>query len=926
MPSKSAKAVVGSAHTSGIYADMTVDGPIIGTLVVVIDKARHLPNRKSMGKQDPYCAARLGKEAKKTETDKRGGQTPKWDQELRFTVHDSPDYHRLKVSVFNDDKKTDLIGETWVDLEPVLTPGGGQNDLWHSLHCKGRYSGEIRIELTYYDTRPRDDVVVERRANERVGYEVESRESLGGPRQLKQVKRRPLPQDPTAMTRHRGHPSINTEPSSSYITGPRGYDYPTEYRPDLATRPRGESLPAANVLHSHSRYAHASNYPPPVQKYPQYRDSPPKGLESRMHQPEPSGPPPSQPDGYGAEEYGDSMEPVQGYAPDWSQSAPISHEHRQSLPLEHHRYSAAITPPTSQAEQSRGFTSHSHGHYPEPGPPEPRSAPNVNQHQATNDFYSSRQEIAQHSYESLPPQEDQYQENPPIYSTHSGSYSRQDLCQPIARTHEAPPPPPAHRSTVQAQTYVSPTAEPYEPEPPVQAPSPLTQDDSMGLVPMNHYSTSQSDVSGSLRERSSTISSPTDYASTSAPSVSTHTSYSHQDQWENQDDDRRHSGQLIPVSLVAGYDPRIAEEEAARMAHEKRMSARFSTHPDIVPSYQDPRYENQPHNYQPQAPVPRYSASPRSMEEPRDYRSSTAMVDPRAVSPVPTITPERNPIDRATHRKSISPAPRPAPQQGERRLSGIPFSPDSYDELNPNVGSGTMFQSQNRPYESPAGPEPVHDDGPIIGNDGRVIDPSDHLPTETWAPEPERKSPQKKPEFVIRSRPSPQGAQPMPPSGRRPPRDSNSRPHSMVITPMYAHSHSPTAQMPTSTSMVTPTVRMSRNRLQKPNRNSAPPVQPLQPASNPNLPTLNNMARTPPQSLQRASVSEYPLREHGNYGYDASPSYGRDGVRSGPPIPEKVPMDMGMQNSGDMSALSMEMQRIDIGNSGRVRRIRFGPS
>lgn len=31
-----------------------------------------------MGKQDPYCAARLGKEAKKTKTDKRGGQTPKW--------------------------------------------------------------------------------------------------------------------------------------------------------------------------------------------------------------------------------------------------------------------------------------------------------------------------------------------------------------------------------------------------------------------------------------------------------------------------------------------------------------------------------------------------------------------------------------------------------------------------------------------------------------------------------------------------------------------------------------------------------------------------------------------------------------------------------------------------------------------------------
>lgn len=70
-------------HTAGIYSDMTVDGPEIGTLVVIVDRAKNLPNRKTMGKQDPYCAARLGKEAKKTDTDRRGGQTPKWYVRLR---------------------------------------------------------------------------------------------------------------------------------------------------------------------------------------------------------------------------------------------------------------------------------------------------------------------------------------------------------------------------------------------------------------------------------------------------------------------------------------------------------------------------------------------------------------------------------------------------------------------------------------------------------------------------------------------------------------------------------------------------------------------------------------------------------------------------------------------------------------------------
>lgn len=65
-------------YSAGIFADMTVDGPEIGTLVMIADRAKNLPNRKTMGKQNPYCAARLGKEAKKTDVDKRGGQTPRW--------------------------------------------------------------------------------------------------------------------------------------------------------------------------------------------------------------------------------------------------------------------------------------------------------------------------------------------------------------------------------------------------------------------------------------------------------------------------------------------------------------------------------------------------------------------------------------------------------------------------------------------------------------------------------------------------------------------------------------------------------------------------------------------------------------------------------------------------------------------------------
>jgi C2 domain-containing protein len=64
-------------HPAMIFADNSNDGPEIGTLVVIVDRGRHLPNRKST-KQDPYCQGRLGKTCNKTKTDRRGGQTPRW--------------------------------------------------------------------------------------------------------------------------------------------------------------------------------------------------------------------------------------------------------------------------------------------------------------------------------------------------------------------------------------------------------------------------------------------------------------------------------------------------------------------------------------------------------------------------------------------------------------------------------------------------------------------------------------------------------------------------------------------------------------------------------------------------------------------------------------------------------------------------------
>ena len=58
----------------------------IGTLVVVVLKARNLRDKHTITKQDVYTQATLNKVVKKTATDVKGGQHPVWDEEFRAPV------------------------------------------------------------------------------------------------------------------------------------------------------------------------------------------------------------------------------------------------------------------------------------------------------------------------------------------------------------------------------------------------------------------------------------------------------------------------------------------------------------------------------------------------------------------------------------------------------------------------------------------------------------------------------------------------------------------------------------------------------------------------------------------------------------------------------------------------------------------------
>lgn len=91
----------------------------------------------------------LNGETRKTKIIKRGGQHPEWDEEIRFTIYEDSDAlsasddgsppplppkagrgpkkiqggETMALACFAADKEPELIGETMVDLNEVLTKG-----------------------------------------------------------------------------------------------------------------------------------------------------------------------------------------------------------------------------------------------------------------------------------------------------------------------------------------------------------------------------------------------------------------------------------------------------------------------------------------------------------------------------------------------------------------------------------------------------------------------------------------------------------------------------------------------------------------------------------------------------------------------------------------------------------------------------------
>ena len=856
------------------------------------------------------------------------------DQEMRFTVHDSPDYYQLKVSVFNDDRKTELIGETWVALDQIVVPGGGQNDLWHHLNCKGRFAGEIRIELTYYDTRPKDEKVEEKRPDTQSSGILEPaiREVVSGPRQLKAVKRRPLPADPTGQT-SRSTPLDQPQSSPAPYTPPPSNQNPPKVQPQYLEQPGDYLLnttPPSNTRYEHLQTGEGRGSPRTYNGYGQelYNDDIP--VTSMMEQPAVTQYEPYERSN-GKENRQANVRERHGLQDEQDFDRPLPYEendyrvencHPQAMYNDQYQHTNILRnrpenviarPPVQPLNDSYNGPPM----YSSPSMAEHHSLPDVRPHPAS--------QAADYSNQGSSLSRNMNYETPTRH--HSLGSSRELWPSPaqIPVDDEGPPPlPPAHRSGGLILLPRSSDRGHSETYPPISAPAPLNIRPHRGSTSASPLSQVQSSMQSRGYAPSTSPCSSQPFPQ-SAASVSSHTSYSQPGRRNSQNllsqSPTKDFSHALPPSLVPGYEPSIADDESQRLLNEKRISTRQSYSNEPSPQYQAlPARIPQPRAY----PAPRSDTYPpirsegqsplrqlENSQEMRPHHDSTPTAK-RGVSPDP----------RTPMRKSVSPQPELGP--GPRRLSAIPFSPDSYDAFNPSASSALNINAAGPKYNTPEqAKEALRErekelrlnDGPIISSNGRVIDPSDHLPADTWAPEPDPKPSRKGPEVTLRFRNSPQGAQPMPPAGtRRDLCDSPSRPQS-VSTPIYAHS--PDAGSAT------------RNRLLKKSR-----VSPAQPASSPVVPTLNNSATTR-ASVPHASVSDYPFHAYGNYGYEAnSPSsynaaanLSPRGGELPPPVPGKIPIQTGRED-WSVSSLSEEMRRIDIGvgdgQGGRSRRSRFG--
>lgn len=784
--------------------------------------------------------------------------------------------------MFNDDKKTDLIGEAWIDLTEVIVPGGGQSDQWRQLNFKGKYAGDIRVELTYYDTRPKPEASPERKKQREKAHSTasEAQSSASSSRQLgpREIRRRPLPPGPGGYS----------SPASVTHTPER---FPSEEPPDMW---------------ANNAYSNANPPPrPPKQKFvPETPDDVGYDLNPRFGPDSYAPPYPHRPSSSQRQvnDFNDGYEQTNAQ---YDEPDPFTMDMYQPRPLPSH-------PTTDSKRSSVGNTAAAQQ---SPHSPPIQSPFNSSPPIRTPPQLSS----------SLPGQNQGWQgrlsTSPTKYAAYRDSPLRQSMTQPDAvqggtnyfdprfdEDSPPPPPPPVHRGQVQRNSVVA------------SSPHQILHGHPEPRSPVKYSSVEQKSPLQRLEREGRTGRSP--HSQPQAPPMQAY------DMNSAADHDRY---PMFPTSRRRSFNDNMPPLRPSASAND--VPTQFQD-----PRMMQPRFEETPqldfrHSVGPGPP--RRAQTFESFEIPDERqvrRSDPVVLRPRAISPNP-----RHSIPR----KSVTSPP--ATPEDRPQMAGAPFSPDSYDVLNP--GTSPSDYSRTTPGDTSElarqrEVDKMRDLGPIIGNDGRVIDPSDHLPSDTWAPEPERKT--RKPEHVIKIRTKEEARVQQNRTGSSP---TSAGPHSMSTSP-YPSSPGSNMQFPYQSPPVAAPAPMAPSPQQEsPTRNRLKKVMPTRPLPTqpyPHAQTSPAVLMTSPVTDSRPSPSaqRYSLHSSPAGGlpqrpplseYHQAPSTTRNSVHGGPVLPPQFeyphtptrgPLNgqvHSMNQSGSPygadDPLALELSTIDIGPS-----------
>lgn len=620
-------------------------------------------------------------------------------------MHESPDYYSLKLSLFNDDKKAELISETWINLDEVLHRGGGQSDGWHSLSFKGKYAGEIRIELTYYDSRARAektrDSVKERKRSVIEATNAEAGRATLGPRQLPAVKRRPLPNDPVSGS--------STSPDPRRGSGQMNQ----AYTPESFEQQASTMQIAYNTSHENVSGGRSENT---AFVQPHTELEPSMGHHMSLRHPSPRRKPVqsayNSQEAYSTDpEFVDDENSFFEYSDDpyALQAVDAGEDHHGEI-----RASSWSAQPRHNRIDALAATSPSKPYH--PPLPHAQSAPILGDHAHSlhNRDYGNLDHNSHQAIGTSPQNYDDYSN----YMIGSPAHKQNDYyddpnCQ-FDSNEPPPPPPPTHRNSAPpAAMYTRRNAAAQG----NTVPRPLHSAASAGGLHSEqiHYTHRQGpSIQGQRFDNS-------EQYSTGSP------------RGAHQRQEWRDSAGAVGYIRPSPQGPSNGRQEHAPVYEYDAVFAEPQYRPDPSNRFlnQQRQATTLPLNqlggntqqYR-QSPVytPQNGRSPRLHTAGAQYQNTPAQ---RNIAP-------RSSIDH----------------QSQHLRQTTPYSPESYANLNPRSNQGTpapanapspLHSPQPPPtYTGQPAPPPI-EASPILRSDGQAVDPADQLPIDSWAPEPERK-------------------------------------------------------------------------------------------------------------------------------------------------------------------------------------------